>query len=31
MIFFAVLDVAEDCSEEMVLRETKIVLSTAIP
>ena len=31
MIFFAVFDVAEDCSEAMVLRVTKIVLSTAIP
>ena len=31
MIFFAVLDVAEDCSEAMVLRATKNVLSTAIP
>ena len=31
MIFFAVLDVVEDCSEAMVLRATKIVLSTEIP
>ena len=31
VIFFAVFDLAKDCSEAMVLRATKIVLSTAIP
>ena len=31
MIFFAVFDVAADCSEAVVLRATRIVLSTAMP
>ena len=31
VIFFSVFDVAADCSEAMVLRATRIVLSTAIP
>ena len=31
VIFFAVFDVAADCSEAMVLRGTRIVLSTAMP
>ena len=31
MIFFAVFDVAADCSEAMLLRENRILLSTVMP